>query len=300
MWSEGRWLVLALRSLLVLVVLGAGGAAFWKMHQQVEQKLAYPTTPARIVLKNVPEWMSDSTSDAIARSVAPKVQRSALDAQFLRDIADVLSGNPWVKKVHRVRRLYGASAGDTIEIECEYRAPAAFVSSGGDFVLIDAEGYRLPERFPVSAGNPRMMFTEEGRLALRIIDGVASPPPQPGRKWAGDDLAAGLDMLRILFEQACAEDIERVDVTNFNCRAKPREAQIVLHTRYRTQIRWGEPPRRNFHTELAPAEKLDRLNRIVARYGRVDANHSWLDIRLDKILFPAQERVAAITDQTDH
>jgi hypothetical protein len=29
----------------------------------------------------------------------------------------------------------------------------------------------------------------------------------------------------------------------------------------------------------------------------VDANHSWLDIRLDKILYPAEETVATVPGQ---
>ncbi|MGA2500036.1 MAG: hypothetical protein ABSH20_20045 [Tepidisphaeraceae bacterium] len=243
-----------LRIVLALLVVAAGGVGYWKMQQHVDQTLAFPTNPSRVILKNVPEWMTDQTSDAIARSIAPKVQRSALDAQFLRDIADVLAVNPWVKKVNRVRRLYGESAGDTIEIECEYRVPSAFVHYRDEYILVDADACRLPEKFPVRDGNPRMMFTEDGRLALRIIDGVGGAAPQPGKKWEGEDLAAGLDMTHLLFGQRCAESIEKINVGNYKGRIKPREAQIVLVTKEGTQIRWGEAPRLSFFAELKPAQ----------------------------------------------
>ena len=286
-----------LRIVLALLVVAAGGVGYWQMQKHVDQTLAFPTNPSRVILKNVPEWMTEQTSDAIARSIAPKVQRSALDAQFLRDIADVLAANPWVKKVNRVRRLYGESAGDTIEIECDYRVPSAFVHCKDEYILVDADAYRLPEKFAVKEGHPQMMFTEDGRLALRIIDGVGAAAPQLGKKWDGEDLAAGLDMAHLLFGQPCAEAIEKINVGNYKGRIKPREAQIVLVTRDSTQIRWGEAPRLNFYAELKPEQKLERLNKIVERYGRVDANHSWLDIRLDKILYPAEETLATVHGQ---
>jgi hypothetical protein len=46
-----------------------------------------------------------------------------------------------------------------------------------------------------------------------------------------------------------------------------------------------------FHSEISPAAKLETLSRVYQQYGRIDANHSWLDIRLDKVTHPAEERV---------
>ena len=41
--------------------------------------------------------------------------------------------------------------------------------------------------------------------------------------------------------------------------------------------------------EKSPAEKLQRLANLHQRFGRVDGGYSWLDIRLDKVLYPQGE-----------
>ncbi len=44
-----------------------------------------------------------------------------------------------------------------------------------------------------------------------------------------------------------------------------------------------------FHAELSPADKINRLVRLQQQFHRVDGGHSWIDIRLDSILYPAEE-----------
>jgi hypothetical protein len=271
--------------------LGGLSYGYYRLRHHVQDRLAYPGLPPRIAMKNQPVWMSDALAEQIALAVRPKVARSAMDDRLLRDVHDVLAANPWVKKVKQVRRAYGHAAGDTLEIDAEYRAPVALVQTTKEFILVDGEGTKLPERFP--AGQPpRIVYGDDGRLNLRIIEGVgAAAPFQDGHVWSGEDLQAGLDLVKLLFNQPYAEEIQRVNVANFKGRKNPREAQLVLVTKYRTEIRWGEPVRLPFHSEISPAAKLETLSRVHQQYGRIDANHSWLDIRLDKVTHPAEERV---------
>jgi hypothetical protein len=138
------------------------------------------------------------------------------------------------------------------------------------------------------------MFGPDGRVNIRVIEGVAAAAPNSnGQKWAGEDLAAGLDLAKYLFGRPCTEEIYRVNVANFKGRRNPRDAQITLLTRYNSEIRWGEPIRMNFHAEVSPEEKMNRLAAICDRFGRVDGRHSWIDIRLDKVMCPKEESPVA-------
>src|SRR3954470_23289391 len=99
-----------------LILLGGGAFAFVSMRQQVVDDLAHPAAPPALVLKNRPAWMSEALADQIIRSVRPKTAKSALDHQLVAQIGQTLEHNAWVKQVKQVKRVYGKSAGDTVEL----------------------------------------------------------------------------------------------------------------------------------------------------------------------------------------
>src|ERR1700733_2200164 len=106
-----------------IVLLALLGVGFHFMRQYVERDIAFPDHPPRVVLKNRPAWMSDALAIQIATSVKPLGLHSAFDKQLLIDTASILKTNPWVKQVREIRRAYGQKPADTLEIDCEYRAP---------------------------------------------------------------------------------------------------------------------------------------------------------------------------------
>ena len=57
--------------------------------------------------------------------------------------AGKLQANPWVRDVHFVRRVFGERPGDTLEIDCEFRAPIALVQWGDYYWLVDGDGMTL-------------------------------------------------------------------------------------------------------------------------------------------------------------
>jgi hypothetical protein len=211
-----------------------------------------------------------------------------MDHQLLKEVAEVLQRNPWVRQVRHVRRIFTKAPGDTVEIDCEFRAPMALVPYRNEYILIDNEGYRLPERFPAKE-NPRIMFGADGRVNLRIIEGVAvAPPLLDGQKWLGDDLQAGLDLARILYNQPFSDDIYGINVANFHSRKSRNEAQIVLLTKYDTEVRWGAPIQGPINFEVSPARKLQVMATTFDSCKRVDANYPWIDIHFDKVGIPEQ------------
>ena len=163
----------------------------------------------------------------------------------------------------------------------------ALVRTGMEYWFVDKNGVKLPEKFQ-HADVTRVVFTADGQTNVRVIEGVRSPPPvYAGQRWPGEDLASGLDLVRHLYGQPFANDIVKVKVDNFGGRIDSREAQIVLVTRYNTEIRWGRAwASTDAFIEVRPEYKMERLRRIVAEYGRVDAKERWIDIRFDKIGCP--------------
>jgi hypothetical protein len=294
---------IALGVLIAGVIIGGCGFGFVQLRRHVERDLSYPPTAPAIVLKDRPLWMTEKLAEQIALSVRPRRAYSAMDAHLLDEIVETLQKNPWVREVRQVRRAFANAPGDAIEIHCDYRAPMAMVAWKSQYVLVDGEGYRLPEK--ISADKvQRTLLSDDGKVNIRIIEGISAMPPYlDGQKWSGEDIQAGLDLCKLLYGQPYAEEIHRVNVANYRGRKNAREAQLVLITKYQSEIRWGAPIKSATNFELPPAQKLERLAAVQQKYGRVDGEHSWLDIRFDKITYPAAENPlvqASTTERAGH
>ena len=274
---------------LCLLALAAG---VFLLKRYVDREVAFPKKPPAVVLKNRPVWMSEFLAGSIAEGVRPAGAHSSFDHQMLVDRVAMLKTNPWIKNVRHVRRTYGQRPGDSLELDCDYRAPIALVKWGKDYWLVDGDGVKLPERFS-AADVPKIVIGRDGHTNIRVVEGVQRPPPLPGRTWGGDDLAAGLDMVRRLYGLGFADEIVKVDVSNFGGRVDLRESQLVLGTKYATEIRWGRPiGARDDFIEVSAERKLDYVRQVYEEFGRCDARQRWIDVRYDMIRIPSVDSAA--------
>jgi hypothetical protein len=280
-------------ALATVLVGGVGWLVGYLRTAVAETAAAALPDPPRVVFANRPAWMSDFLAAELAEVCRPNGNPSVFDRDALVRINGRLNANPWIAKVRQVRRVYAQAAGDTIEVDCDFRAPLGLVRGGRDeagrdvYWFVDAKGVRLPERF-TAADVPKVVYAADGKVNVRVIEGVRNAPPaKAGQPWPGDDLAAGLELAEKLNGQPFAEEIERIDVSNYAGRVEKREAYLVLRTRQHTEVRWGRPwGAADWFVEIKPEVKLDTLRRMVARYGRVDAGQQWLDIRFERISTP--------------
>jgi hypothetical protein len=288
--------VLGIHLSLGALLLGVCGAGYHYADRYVENRVAYSTQPLIVVLKNRPPWMNDFLVEQIATIARPVGPHSSFDQNLLATIADTLGRNPWVRKVHSIRRAYTYKPGDTLEIDCEYRAPSALVKSGPFYWLVDETGVRLSERF-AEQDVQNIQFDSDGHTRIRVIEGVRlSAPHMAGEQWPGEDLTAGLTMVNYLFDRPYTEQILRVNVANLAGRVDARAPQIVLATKFNTQIWWGRPPSDtdvDAFIEVSTARKLNNLRLAFEQYGRVDGKHKCLDIRFDRVTYPSEEEAAA-------
>lgn len=274
---------------LCLLALAAG---VFLLKRYVDREIAFPRKPPAVVLKHRPVWMSEFLADSIAQSVRPAGAHSSFDHQMLVDRVAMLKTNPWIRNVRQVRRAYGTRPGDSLEIDCDYRAPIALVKWGRDYWLVDGEGVKLPERF-AAADVPKIVIGRDGHTNIRVVEGVQRPPPLPGRHWGGDDLSAGLDMVKRLYGLGYADEIVKVSVANFGGRVDLREAQLVLGTKHSTEIRWGRPiGAKDDFIEVKPERKLEYIRQVYQEFGRCDARQQWMDVRYDWIRIPSVDATA--------
>lgn len=277
-----------------IVFIGLCVTGLFLDRRYVEHKIVFAKQPPVVVLKNRPVWMSDFLAEQIVKTARPAGAHSAFDHQLLVNTVAMLKANPWIREVRQVRRAYGQQPGDTLEVDCEYRAPVALVKWQDFFWLVDGDGIKLPEVFSAT-DVPLILKGQDRKVNIRVIEGVTHAPPETGAKWAGGDLQAGLELVKLLFGRPYAEEVERVDVSNFGGRQNLRQAQLVLVTRHNTQVRWGLPvtvPPDDFGVEVPAAQKLAFMQAIWEENGRVDGKFGWVDIRFDTVLIPTGAQTA--------
>ncbi|MFT3788405.1 MAG: hypothetical protein QM770_19905 [Tepidisphaeraceae bacterium] len=272
------WWIHAVAGGVLVALLGVGGWRAWKF---ADERAARPDSPAKVVFINTPPWMSPDLIARIAHEIAPTSVDSGLDHKLLVDTSAMLKAQPWVKQVNQVRRVYGEKPGDTLQIDCEFRAPVAFVEDDGVFWMVDGDGVKLPEKFSLEELKKLGMGLEP-KKQLRRITGVAQQSPQAGEMWKGDDLKAGLDMVRLMYGKPFLNEVIEIDVTNVGKRVDANAAQIVLRTVRGTEVRWGQPLNGPMYAEPTPDQKLATLQHIYDQYNRVDAGVDYaIDIRFD-------------------
>lgn len=214
-------------------------------------------TPAKIHLVDVP----DGLMTPIKNVVEPAAQGPWIAADLCRRIGTALETSAWVERVREVRRL----ADGSVVIRCAYRTPAALVQSEGAFYMLSADGIRLPGRYGYHP-------------SLVLIQGAASMPPDEGAKWPGEDIEAGIKLVRLLKEKPFFDQITGVLVHNFGGRRNRQEPHILLATAPSgSQIAWGSAPGREVE-ENSIDEKIELLWQNFRRFGRMDAGLDYVDI----------------------
>ena len=259
------------------------GVGFIKSRQYVAQ-IEAPTAPPAVELVGRPSWMSDGLAAELTAMATPKSPSAVTDRTTLVDRALALKANPWIKQVNSVRRAYHEGPGDVIEVDCDYRAPVALVHWNDGYVYVDADGVRLPET--LSPAQARAIVSTDKPM-FRVIDGVGLPPLAAGKPWPGADVKAGIELVALLAGKPFADQVIKIDITNYAGRERPNESQINLVTKYGTQIRWGQPPSsKDFFAEQKVDRKLQEMQEAIAQTGRLDMNLPWIDLRFDNPTVP--------------
>lgn len=249
-------------ALLMLPLFGvAGVVGLGKIEAHVEQQLLARAGPLTLVFLDVPDRLESLALDDLNGAAADLLARDWVDDRLCRDVAEGLAGVGWVAGVNFVRRTGDAR----LEVSASYRLPAAMVQQQAEFLLVDAEGVRLPGSYRYSP-------------AWKLIQGVNAPAPSPGSTWAGRDLRAGLDIIAALGGEPFSQQVTGILVENSEGRIDARLSHVELATdRAGGRIRWGSAPGLEIE-ENTVEQKLAILRENYRRTGRIDALHAVIDV----------------------
>ncbi len=248
-------LLLVLSSLTVAVM----GAS--RLDDYVTLQVRDRAGPANLAFSDLPDGLRSLALAELTASVDDVLDHDWTDDRMCRDIASRIATVGWVDRVDYVRRR-----GDAVfEVHADYRMPFALVGESDQFYLVDRDGVRLPGAYDRSPQWP-------------VISGVAVQAPEPGARWSGEDLQAGLRILDLLHAEPFDDEVREVVVQNFDGRMDARRTHIELITdQPGGSVHWGSAPGWEIE-ENTVAAKLAILRENHRRTGRLDAGHAVIDI----------------------
>ena len=234
-------------------------------------------------LVGVPAWVNDRLEEKVYAAARANGEDLKLDEDAARSVQNNLE-----REVAWLRNVTVQTTHDTIRIEAQWRKPIALVKRGMHKFYVDAELVVL-DFVPV----PSLPIVEVKGLSL------ITKIPQPGTVWQRDDLAAAVDVLKLLWrmdeevtpDKPLLYEIDSIDVSNFEGLEDTRFPHIVLYATDNTEIIWGaEIGTWQRYLEATDKEKLLKL------YGYYKEHGSLLGVKYIKLHDP-QDKIPLPIDK---
>ncbi|MDQ3330600.1 MAG: hypothetical protein M3552_08100 [Planctomycetota bacterium] len=249
-----RLLLLAL-----IPVFCAVAPVVWKNWPDLDSREVYRLKAADVHITPPPRPVPSNLVERAVGTAALDEELSVLDRTLLSRLADAFAKEPWVKQVVRLRKGLPAH----VEVELEYRMPAAMIDVKQGVYPVDAEGMLLP---------PEDFSAAEIRR-YPLVTGITSlPGGAPGMAW-GETTVIGAAKVAA----ALAADWDALGLTSIqappplSANVKLDDLTFELRTRNGSTVVWGRPPGTGHPGELTVEQKLGRLKQYVADFGPLDA-----------------------------
>lgn len=127
---------------------------------------------------------------------------------------------------------------------------------------------------------PMPVVYPEGKSGLLVIRGVANGPAKDASgtvdyraAWQGEDVEAGIELLRTLMNQAWRSQVAGIDVTDY-----ASTKQLAIETIHKTRLIWGGRSSKPLAGECSTQAKLGKINDLVAYTKRIDGEKGEIEI----------------------
>ena len=261
---------------IVCVLIGvAVGFVFLEKYIERTNPLAGKTLPVELV--DVPDWVTEPLKEKIYAAAQPYGEDLTIDENTASSVQqNIETLTAWLRQV-KVQVTH-----DTIRISGRWRKPLALVKRG-------LQSFYVDEKLVV------MDFVPMPNLPIVKVKGlsIATRPPVPGDIWQGDDdLAAAVAVLARLRkmdklispDKPLLDEIDRIDVSNFNGRENNRFPHIVLYTKDNTEIIWGaEIGTWQRHLEATDEEKLTNLYAYYEEHGSLLGGARYINLQYSQV-----------------
>lgn len=267
---------LNLRYAFWILTLAAVFACIWFgflfLDKYVKTTVGFEEKQGSLYLVDVPLWVNEPLKEKIYNAARADGEDLKLDADaawsIQQNIKDLVA---WLEEV-KVQ-----TTSDRFLIKAKWRKPLALIKYGLHKYYVDANLVLLD-------------FVPALNLPIVKVTGLEfkTKPPYAGEIWQLEDLAAAVRILTKLeqMDKALTPDkpllneIERIDVDNFDGRKNSGFAHIILYTADNTEIIWGaEFGAWQRNLEAPDEEKLAKLYSYYKEHGTLLNGAKYINLR---------------------
>jgi hypothetical protein len=216
-------------------------------------------------------WIPDAQREELqliaSDALAGDIERFSSDP--IERVGKAMSTSGWFVGRPRVQRMKGGE----IHVGGVWRVPAALVRKGETSQLISWDGLPMPvkaaageEKFPVIV-SPALSAP---RTAAGTIDFDTA--------WAGEDIAASLELLALVLRQPWASQVEGIDAQQFSA-----DRSLTILTTMNTRVVWGGRVSRPALGEVSSEQKLAHIQKLFNEKQRIDAGFPLIYVNNNKL-----------------
>ena len=216
-----------------------------------------PAADLRVSFSTPPIWLDDSLLHELETIARITLAKSTVGRESLIETADTLAATGWFREI---KQLQWVSDNEVI-VRASFLIPYAKVQDRNGEVYIDVYGHRLPTRIGTIV-KPQYHF-------ITLKNPSFDRPQRPGLQWNGEDILSGLSLLKIMYDKPWATQVIAIDLSQWSS-----NRSLALETDTPSYLLWGSAPGTERGLEALANNKIDRLNHIYSKYGRIDQNIS--------------------------
>lgn len=262
---------------------GVLAALSWIMLNNLSETPRYTLDPARIELSAEPTWASGTLAARVKATIEEDLREdlatlaitSAFDGDVMETIKSEIEKNAWVRRVVRIDRRFptGPESHSRLVPVLEVRRPVLIINTRGAYALVDGDSVVLPLAVPRDG---LQEFRSQLAQPLNLVRGVRGDAPTAGQRWQSQQIAAAIDMERIMRRAQLSRTlpIEAIELIGVPEHADSRGrvhytsgGGILLvpdpHRLPSTSILWGRPPVHANTLEPSVNAKLNELKRLL-------------------------------------
>ena len=241
-----------------------------------------PDQPDRAGLTWIPpDWQQRLLEAARARLAQDP---DPLSPRALSAVSQWLADSGWFEAPPRVAR---AGATDIV-IDGRWRTPEVIVRFADSDFWLSGERRLMPQVYPIDVAK-----------GLRLILNPTSGPPltpdgalDPHGQWAGDDLAASLELLRLAARQPWFEQVRAIDLAEH-----AKDGSLTIVSTHGTRIAWGGRPSKPALGDATTAQKLSNIETLHRDTGRIDGGFPVVYVGSPFVMFDRALTIEALARQ---
>lgn len=216
-------------------------------------------------LSGAPTWLPQQMQEDIIALAQRGIDSSAspLSMEPLERVGALMERSGWFDGRPQVRR----EAGGRISISGTWRIPVAVIRDGGRDYMISWDGKPMPVTY------------EAGQAQLPVLTGVGIKPPSSSaaieytKPWPGEDVQAGLELLREIRAKPWMKQVASIDLRSFD-----KDRTLSILTTSGGRLNWGGRPNKPRLGEASTASKIATIEWLQKRFGSIDAGGRTIDI----------------------